>query len=258
MNRAPQCWMLLLVCLAPVSAQAADRAPDAANDAETGFSHYTLTNGYADWDSAYFDAGHRFARHHSVYGELRQARRFGLTDRELSGGYYYPVSPRWIVLVEASASPEHHFLPKHSAHGQLQVSFAGGWDIQGGIRRAWYTQTPTDIATLTGERYWGRYRAAYTLYLARLPNSGTAPSHKATLSYYYTDHSNLTLTLARGRQLQSLGPSLGVLLLDVRSISIGGRHWITPAWGITYMALSERQGNLYSRKGIRIGLRYAF
>lgn len=251
-------WLLLLLCLIPLRAYAADRAADAMNEAEAGFSHYTLNNGYANWSSVYFDAAHQFGKRHTVFGELRQTRRFDLTDREVSAGYYYPLNSRWTVLAEASISPEHHYLPKQSVHGQLQLALGDGWDVQGGMRRSWYTLTPSDVAQLTGERYWGPFRAAYTLSLAKLPGSSTAPSHKAVLSFYYTDHSYLTLTLARGRELQGLGPGLGVLLLDVRSVSISGRHWLTPAWGVSYQALSEQEGNLYSRKGIRVGLRYAF
>ena len=242
----------------PLLAQAADVAPLKSDEAEVGSSHYTLSNGYANWDSVYLDAAHRFGERNSLYGELRESKRFNLADRDISAGYYHPLGETWTALVEGNASPDHNFLPKTSLFGQLQKAIDGGWDVQAGLRHTQYSQVSADLTVLTGERYWGNYRAAYTLYLGRLQGAGTAPSHLGQLSYYYSDHSYLTLALTKGRQAESLGPGLGVLLLDVRGASLSGRHWLNSAWGLSYEVLTEHQGNLYARKGIRLGLRYAF
>jgi YaiO family outer membrane protein len=246
----------LLLLATPMLAQAADSTPPHA--VEFGFAHYGLSNGYSNWDSAYLDAEHRFGERHSAYGELQQARRYNLTDRELSGGYYHPLGEAWTAHIEASASPDHQFLPRNMLFGQMQYAFAEGWDIQAGLRRSQFNAASTDVTVLTGERYWGNFRAAYTLYLAKLQNAGTAPSHQLQLSYYYAENSSLSLSGSRGRQAENLGPGLGLLLLDVRNISLFGRHWLSQDWGLSYEAMSEHQGNLYSRKGIRLGLRYAF
>lgn len=247
-------WMLAILALAPLAA----RADVPATQAEAGFSHYALTNGYANWDSTYLDAAHRFGERQSIYGELQQARRFNLDDREISAGYYHPLTQTLTALVEASTSPEHNFLPQRSFFGQLQAALGEGWDVQAGVRHSAYAQTSTNLTVLTGERYWGSFRAAYQLYLARLQGSGTAPSHVGQIAYYYGDQSNITLAVGRGRQAESLGPGLGVLLVDVRSVTLSGRHWFTPDWAISYEALDETQHNLYTRKGIRLGLRRAF
>lgn len=249
---------LPLLLLAPLPAAGEDAAAAKPDEVEAGYSRYALTGGYANWDSKYLDAAHRFGKRNSLYGELQQAKRFNLTDREISGGYYQPLGPEWTALLEASKSPEHNFLPKDALSAQLQRALPGGWDAQARLRHAQYNLASTDLLGLTGERYWGNVRAAYTLYLAKLQGAGTAPSHSGQVSYYYSDRNYVTLALSRGRQAESLGPGLGVLLLDVRSVSLSGRHWLTPAWGLSYEALAEQQGNLYSRKGIRLGLRYAF
>jgi len=246
----------ILLLAMPLLAQAADsQLPDAV---EMGIGHYTLSNGYANWDSTYLAAAHRFEKRHSIYGELQQSRRYNLTDRQLSAGYYHPLNQDWTGLLEASASPEHHFLANNMLYGQLQFAFGDGWDVQAGWRHSQYNTASANAMVLTGERYWGNFRAAYTLYLVKLQTAGNAPSHRVQLAYYYGDHNSLTLSGSRGRQAENLGPGSGLLLLDVRSINLFGRHWLNQRWGLSYEALSEQQGNLYSRKGIRIGLRYAF
>lgn len=254
----PHRLLLALFLLPPLPALAGNDTFLPPNEAELGYSHYTLDNGYADWNSAWLDAEHRFAPHHALYGELRDSRRYDLTDRAFSAGYTRPIGRRWAAQVEGSISPEHNFLPKASLSGQLQISFAGGWDVQGGLRHAQYSYASLNQTVLTGERYWGNFRAAYSLYLSRLQGAGTAPSHRAQLGYYYGDRNSATLSYSKGRQAESLGPGAGVLLLDVRTLSLSGRHWLGSGWGLSYTALSQQQGNLYSRKGFRLGLRYAF
>ncbi len=244
--------------LSPLTVHAEDAPAPPPNEVELGGTHDTLTNNQANWSSAYLDGLHRFGERHSVYGELRQTQRFNLTDRELSGGYYHPLDPTWTALIEASTSPEHNVLPKDSLLGQLQKSFAGGWDMQVGVRRSLYNNASADILVLTGERYWGDFRAAYRLYLSKLQNAGVAPNNNVLFSYYYTTRSNVTFNFAKGRQVESLGPALGVLATDVTTTSLYGLHWLTPSWGVSYEGLLEHEGNLYSRKSIRLGLRYAF
>jgi len=93
-------------------------------------------------------------------GELRETRRFNLTDREVSGGYYHPLGATWTALLEASMSPDRNVLPQHALFGQVQKAFDGGSDIQAGVRHSRYSRAATDLMTLAGERYWGSYRAA--------------------------------------------------------------------------------------------------
>ena len=42
------------------------------------------------------------------------------------------------------------------------------------------------------------------------------------------------------------------------SISIVGRHWLTPDWAIAWEIGTHEQGDLYRRTGGRLGLRYRF
>lgn len=254
----PSHLLLLAPLLVPLVSQASDMSHGKASEIELGFSRDALDKGYANWDSFYLDGAHRFGERHSVYGKLRETQRYSLHDREISGGYYHPFGETWTILVEASASSDHKVLPKNSLFGQLQKAFEGGWNVQAGLRRSQYAAASTGLMVLTGERYLGSYRAAYTFYLGKPQGAGAAPSHMGQLSYYYAERSFLTLSLAKGRQVENLGIGPGVLTTDVTSTSLSGLHWLASGWGVSYETIAERQGNLYSRKGIRLGLRHAF
>jgi len=259
MYRIVACLFLLGTLVSAASLAADQFSTVSRDEAELGFSHDALDKTYNDWNSHYFDISHRFGDRNLVYGEVRETERFNLHDREISGGYYLPLDATWTGLIEASTSPDHNVLPQNSVFGQIQKSFQDGWDIQAGQRHSRYNLSPVDMTVLTGERYWSNFRASYTAYLAKVDGAGNASSHVGQLSYYYADRDYTTLGLGTGRQVESLGPGLGVLTANVTSsVSLSGRHWLDPQWGISYEAVSEHLSNLYSRKGIRLGLRRAF
>ncbi len=242
----------------PLVACAADLAPGTANEIGAGFSHDSLDKSYASWTSRFINGSHRFGKRHTVYAELRETQRFNLQDREISAGYYYPINATLTSLIEASVSPEHNVLPKLSVFGLLQKAFDGGWNVQAGLRHTQYNITASDLMSVAGEGYWGNYRAAYILFLGKPQGLGAASSHMGQLSYYYADRNFITLSLATGRQVESLGAGLGVLVTNVNSSSISGQYWLVSDWGLSYDAIVEHQGNLYLRKGIRFGLLHSF
>ncbi|MDE2344241.1 MAG: YaiO family outer membrane beta-barrel protein [Betaproteobacteria bacterium] len=260
MKNPPLRWGWLLLALPSWGLLAADIAPPVgSNEAELGFSHESLDKGYGYWDSQYLDLAHRFDDRSQLYGEVRDTNRFNLHDREVSAGYAFPISSTWSSTIEASASPDHNVLPQNSLGAQLQKSFDEGWDVQAAVRHSRYTLAPVDVTRFTGERYWGNFRASYSVYLAKVDNAGIAPSHNGQFSYYFGDRNYVTLSYAQGRQVESLGPGQGVLTANVTSsTSLSGRYWLNRDWGVSYEAVSEHLSNLYSRKGIRLGLRRLF
>lgn len=253
--KLPLHLLFLVPLLVPMACTAADLP---AFELEAGLGQDLLDKGYANWGSFYLEGSHRLGDRHAVYGGLRETQRFDLRDREISAGYYHPLGETWTGLIAASASPDHNVLAKDSVFGQLQKEFDGGWDVQAGLRRNRYYSGSTDLMVLTGERYWDNYRGAYTLYLGKPQDGGAASSHLGQLGYYYGERSYLVFAVSSGRQAENLGPGLGVLTIAVTSASLSGRHWLNSGWGLSYEGIVERQGDLYTRKGLRLGLRHAF
>ena len=59
------------------------------------------------------------------------------------------------------------------------------------------------------ERYWGRWRAGYTLYNGRPEGSGSATSHRVSLDRYYDgERSRVGVSGAWGREVENQGPPL--------------------------------------------------
>ena len=52
--------------------------------------------------------------------------------------------------------------------------------------------------------------------------------------------------------------ALRVAAYDVRAYSVLGRQWLGNRWAVTYGVDIVEQGDLYTRRGIRVGLRLIF
>lgn len=248
--------MALLATLAATAAAAAG-PPGFRIEAEAGGSIERLTNGRADWRSADLSVMARNDRRQSYYGLARRTERFDLRDSELQLGTYQPFGGVWGLQLEASASSTHRVLPRHSVFVQLDRRLEHGWGVQAGYRRREYTANGADLVVGTVERYFSAYRAAYSVYLGRPDGAGFSPSHRLQLGYYYSDHSFVAVSIAAGREVENVPPS-GLLSSRVNAFSLSGRHEFAPGWAISYQLYRKRQGDLYTRRGLALGIRRAF
>jgi YaiO family outer membrane protein len=225
---------------------------------EAGGTYEHLTDDKPDWKSLYLDAMQSFAPRQTLYGTARETERFDLRDFELAAGYAHPLGARWTAVIEASYSPDHHVLAETSGFGQVHWT-AGGWVLNGGGRFSSYTDKDTRVWTAGVERYVGRFRAAYTYYNGKPEDASSASSHRLGFDYYYFDErSRVGVAVSWGREVENVGPPTGIVISDVRSISLVGRHWFTPDWAIAWEFGTHEQGELYRRTGGRVGLRHRF
>lgn len=225
---------------------------------ELGHGKETLTNNLPDWTSTYLLASRQFGERKTLYGGLRETRRFGLDDTEVHAGLYYPMAATWTSLVEASASPTHEVLARYSVYGELQKNLGSGWGVGLGLRHNEYSLIGTNVLSAFAERYWRNFRGAYTLYSGRPEGASSAASHRFQFNYYYADRNSVGLSYSNGREVEYLGPSRGVLTSDVQNWTLSGQHWMTPVWALTYELVNHEQGNLYRRQGLRLGIRHSF
>ncbi len=227
-------------------------------EVETGFGHETLTNNLPNWSAAYLDFSRRIADRHTIYGGLREIRRFGLTDTAGTVGFYYPLGATWTSVLEASVSPSHHVLPKYALFGQMQKTLANGWAASAGLRHSEYDRSIVDVFSASAERYWGSWRGAYTLYASKPQGASSAAAHRLQLTHYYGDRNFVAVNYTTGREVENVGPPTGVRSTDVNGWTLSGRHWLSSTWALTYDLVSHEQETLYRRKGLSLGVRHSF
>jgi YaiO family outer membrane protein len=233
-------------------------SPAWALEMEGGFTKETLTNGKPDWKSIYLEAAHDFAKRQTLYGGVRETERFDFHDTEFAAGYYHPLTERFTAQVEASRSPSHNVLPENALFAAGSWELSKGWVASGGVRYNEYTDNDSRVLSAGIERYFGSYRAFYALYNGKPQGGPSASAQRLGLDFYYGEKSRVGAAVIWGREVEYVGPPTGIITSDVRAVSVYGRHWLTRAWAVSWEALRHQQGDLYTRSGVRLGLRHLF
>lgn len=246
-----------LALLAVQSAGAADKNTP-QTEIEAGYGLERLSNNSPNWRNIFVEGSHKFKDRNTLYGGLRETQRFSLKDHEVYGGLYYPLASTWTGIIDGNLSPTHEVLARYGLGAQVQKILPYGLVAGVGFRHNEFSQSASNVRTFQLERYWGDFRGAYTLYSGKPEGGGSAPAHRFQIGYYYGNANSLGLAYTTGREVENVGPPQGLLTTDVRSWSISGRHWFARDWAMTYEALAHRQGDLYRREGLRLGLRYRF
>ena len=274
----------LLLAAHPLPAQVADAG--AARPAGTGFETLRPDSGFTDWRRLGLEGGARASDLGAAYAYTSPGDPLGLGGPESVGGYWHPLSQRLSSLIETSVVPGSLGAKERSVLGQLGTQFGDGWGLQAGVRRSelsMSTPEPTagygysglgltglppigtggtslaaDLGSLTFERFWDRYRGAYTVSSARTDAGTTSTSHRLLFSYFYSDRSSVGLSYATGRMFD---PALALNpMTPTESSNVGliGEHWFSPSWAINYNALLEDRGVEGLKPEIRVGLRLRF
>jgi YaiO family outer membrane protein len=227
--------------------------PPAEIEATAGYEH--LSAGLPAWRSASLHVDGPREPWGTAYGEVAATDRFARQDVQIVAGGVLRLGSVWALSAEGSLSPSHEVLPTWTAGVEAARVLGSGWVVRGGLRRTEYTAATTTLGTITLERYWAGFRAAYTLYGAKLSGASLAVAHRLGLDRYWgaDERSRVGAWFAWGEEVESQGAQ--VLRLSTRSVAVSARYWITPQWALVADASWTRQGDAYSRVGTRAGLR---
>ena len=233
-------------------------SPAWALEMEAGLTKENLDHGKPDWKSIYLEAAHDLAKRQTLYGAVRETERFNFRDTEFNAGYYHPFSEHFTGQVEASHSPEHNVLPENALFAAAYWELSKGWVASGGARYNQYTDNDSRVLNGGIERYFGSYRVFYAIYNGKPQGASSASAQRFGIDYYYGDKSRIGAGATWGREVEYVGPPTGIITSDVRALSLYGRHWLSPAWAVSWEALRHQQGDLYTRTGVKLGLRHLF
>ncbi|HTO45036.1 MAG TPA: hypothetical protein VML56_13245 [Burkholderiales bacterium] len=271
----------ILLCLVPAQAQTLRSAsPDAR------FDTLRPESGFQDWRRLSLEGGARPTDVGAGYAYTLPGDPLGANSAEMIGGYWRPLSQRLSSLVETSVIPGAGGTGERSVLGQLATQFGKGWGLQAGVRRSdlgvplsepangagglglsalppmsGTSSMGADLGIVTVERFWDRYRGAYTLSSGRADGGATATSHRLQFSYFYSARSSVGLSYTTGRVFDPALPLsglTGMTPVETSNYGVMGEHWFTPSWSINYNALLEDHGVDGLRPEIRLGLRLRF
>ena len=274
---------LFVGCTAPLLAQPSDAGTKRPASHDTRFETLRPESSFPDWRRLGLDGGARPSDGGAAYAQTLPGDPLGLNGPETTGGYWHPLSQSLSSLVETTLAPGSLGLAERSVMGQLGTQFGAGWGMHAGIRHSELGVAPpelaqpglglaltslppvgmgsnlgADLGTLTFERYWDRYRGAYTVASGRAEGGATATSHRVQLNYFYAARSSIGLSYTVGRSFETNVPLNAMTPIETSNLGVIGEHWFTPSWAINYNALIEDRGIEGLKPEIRLGLRLRF
>jgi len=218
-------------------------------------SNEKLSNGGPDWTET--GVGVKFDLKPKQMLDLAavDAHRFGMHDSQYAAVYTQPLDPKLVATLGATASPTHRFLAKDAFAGSLQYEFVHAWLVHGGMRHSSYDAVSVNEGIFLLEHYFSNFSWIVGWHPTRAYGTN-ANSYELRGTYYYGDKDSISLIASNGEEASSI-PG-GVVLTNVTSGALVGRHWLTPDWALSYGATYSRQGDFYTRRGLNFGLQYAF
>ena len=223
---------------------------------ELGYSRESLSNDSPDWQDTGIDITHRFGPREYLGVALHDAKRFGVEDVSAAASYLMPLADKVALSIDGSLSPNASFLPRNSVAATLQYEFAPAWLLYGGLKSANYSEDHVTEGALKLEQYVSDF--SWSIGWKPVQALGTyAQSFEVRGNYYYGDRNMVGIIAAYGQEATSVAPN-EVVIADVRSIALLGRHHLTPRWALTYAITRVEQGTFYTRTGGRLGVQYSF
>lgn len=217
-----------------------------------------LSNNFRPWSAANAQVLWSIAKHTKLYATLHVQERFALQDISANIGISYPITQWLVATAEVNASPTARIVPLFALYGQLQCTLGNGVVLGGGYRYSRFTPVAASMIMPGLEWYKDAWRFAYSAYLTTLnDNARLLFSNAAQISYYWSDDNVLTISGTIGTEGFLLSPSV-VQVFDIAGIYLIGRYGILPKLALTHEFLWQRQGNLFDRFGVQVGLRYTF
>lgn len=248
--------------------QAVERFPDADWYREAGeavsrkyrwqFSagREQLDNDAPDWEQLNFFIGRKLTETALVTLSAGTFTRFGERDTQFGTGASLDVGENWTVVGGLAISSSPNFLPETAIDLGLSRRFERGWIGGARWRRRDYETTSVDSFGLITERYFGKYRFAYSLDSAHL-SSEQALVHALTANFYADSGYQLGVVLATGEEVEIIGPGQ-LLKTDVDSVALTGRHPINDYLSFGWLLSTHRQGDFYRRDAVGVSISGGF
>lgn len=215
-----------------------------------------LSNGSPDWRYETLRVARKLSPRDVKELTLSQTQRFGLDDQQISGLYATPLSDKVTAVLSASISPSHRVLARHGADATLQYEFAPAWLAHAGLSNRRYNTVNVNQASLTLEHYFSSFSLAATWRPARALDTN-ASSAELRGTYYYGSTNSIGFIASSGQEATTVNANT-VLLADVRTAALLGRHWLSPQWAINYAVARTLQGSFYNRNSVHLGAEYIF
>jgi len=220
-------------------------------------SYEDLSGGRDPWRAMSLNLDRPLDDRRRILGGVHVEERFDTRDEQLAAGFVQRLTDDWSFSAAADVAPDAEVLPEWSLAAEAGRALPGNRSFSLRARHASYATVDVDSLAATIEQYAGLFRVAYALTGAQPSGLGTSWGHALRVAHDYGTASHITLALGYGEEAETVAPGV-VLVTRNKSIGLHGVHWRSASWGFAWEAGWYKQGDLYNRVRIRLGLEHRF
>lgn len=220
-----------------------------------GAGYEDLTNALPGWQQQFLRLDGETAARGDYHASVSRYERFDRSDLELGVGGLWQAGENWVLQAGLALGGDADFLPETGFYGRVLRTLGDGWNAAAALRHRRYETTTVSTWSAEAERYFGDYRAAYTLNASRLHGAATSLSHVLSLGWYPREGLALGLVAATGKEAEVIAPGQ-ILETDVDSLTLTGRHALTPRITLDWWLGTHAQGDIYRRRYAGLAVRY--
>jgi len=229
----------------------------AGTRASLGSSYERLSDSKGEWRAATLDLDHPVTADVRVFAGLHAEERFGVRDGQLALGFVRRFDSGWAAAVGADVAPDATVLPKAAYQVEVGRPVTSNTSLSLRARHARHETVTVNVVAATADVSAGDHRFAYSLTATRPTDLDTSFGHSLRVSRDYGSGSHVSLALAHGEEAETIAPGR-VLVTRVDALALMGVHWKSAAWGGAWEIGWHRQGDLYYRMRVRLGLEHRF
>jgi YaiO family outer membrane protein len=222
-----------------------------------GGAYENLSGGLPAWKSQFAEVSWQRNSASLYFSRLTRDERFYQTDTQFAVGSEWHSPGAWFAGLALAASNNPSFQPVNDATAHIGRSLPNGWGMDVRWRQKRYDTATVSTYTALAEKYFGKYRAAYSLNASRLHGEQTSLAHLLALNWYVTDLTSFGLVMAVGEEAEVIVPGQ-ILQTDVRSATLSGRHKLNRRMTFNWWVGTHKQGTFYRRSyaglAVSIGL----
>jgi YaiO family outer membrane protein len=212
----------------------------------------SLSTAVPDWGSEFVNVSRR-GESGGFYASVSREKRFAASDTVVAGGVDWRASERWTLGLDLGLGPGADFMPRRSAGVWALRAWPRAFETQFRLRFRDYRATEVGMSGVTLAKYFGDFRAAWSVDRAELAGAPASLSHSASLSYYRSQRTQFILNVVNGREAETIGPGQ-VLRIDVSGLSAGATHALGERFSLAWWLGSIRQGDFYRRRYVGVSL----
>lgn len=212
-----------------------------------------LSDGYAGWNEQEVRIDHRVTGRSGAGFSIARLSRFDRVDRRVTVDASLAVARRATLAIEGELSPTHAAVPRYGAEARVHASLGAGWGVEVGAGQRHFTDATLRRGVVTLERYWGRWLVAYAASRGHLSGVAGTSGHVVRLTRFVFARNDVSVGLFTGREAETVADG-NVLVMRVRGAAIWGDVPLSSRVAVTYRGSRTRQGDLYQRNSISLGL----